>query len=176
MTTTTATNLVRQNQMNDPGLLASQQFAQMLHAYKECSDEIQAVILDMVEVYNSSDATEDEPQAALATIAEALFPFHHKGKLGMCLEECENSDLTVKAVLKGMDKEEATFAERVETLLEERNMTQSDLASAIGVKQPAISMMLSRECRPQRRTVDKIAAALKVSPEAIWPGIKDDGI
>lgn len=160
---------------NNPNLIASQMFAQMLNAFKECTTEIQEVILDMAGVYNSPEATEDERDAALVTIAEALYPHHHKGVLGVCLEECEkSSDLSVKSVLKEMDREEATFANRIEALLEERNMTQGDLAAAIGVKQPAISMMLSRDCRPQRRTVEKIAAALKVSPEDIWPGIKDE--
>ena len=43
-------------------------------------------------------------------------------------------------------------------------------AAAIGVGQPAISMVLTRNCRPQRRTVEKIAKALDVSAEEVWPG------
>ena len=45
---------------------------------------------------------------------------------------------------------------------------QIDLANASGVGQPAISMMLSRNCRPQKRTVIRIAAALGISPGELW--------
>ena len=73
-----------------------------------------------------------------------------------------------------MEREEATFAERLAALLEAKDMTQERLAEAIGVGQPAVSMMLNRNCRPQRRTVEKIAKALKVSPEDVWPGFKKE--
>ena len=160
---------------NDGNLVASKVFADVFQAYLECSDEIQAAIRDMVQVVNSPDAIQDEREAALVTIAEALFPSKHNGELGVCLEEYDHlENAEVKAILKQMDQEEATFADRVNALLEEKGMTQAELAEAIEVGQPAISMMLARDCRPQRRTVEKIAKALKVSTEEIWPGIKEE--
>ncbi len=54
-------------------------------------------------------------------------------------------------------------------------MSQVELAAAIGVGQPAISMMLSRNCRPQRRTVECIARALEVTPNDLWPGFRSAG-
>jgi len=45
-----------------------------------------------------------------------------------------------------------------------RGLTQAALAERIGVGQPAISMMLSRKCRPQRHTIEKLAAALQMAP------------
>lgn len=80
----------------------------------------------------------------------------------------------MKQVLQDMEKEGSTFGERVNMLLETKNMTQGDLASMVGLNQSAISMLISRSCRPQRRTVEKIANALKVSSEDLWPGFKDD--
>jgi len=47
------------------------------------------------------------------------------------------------------------------------------LAEKIGVGQPAISMMLQRQCRPQKRTVMRIAEALGVSAEELWPNTKE---
>jgi hypothetical protein len=55
-------------------------FAFMFQAYLECSDEIQAAIRDMVAIVNDPAATEDERDAAIATITEALFPNRHKSK------------------------------------------------------------------------------------------------
>jgi len=159
----------------DGNLIASQMFAQVYQAFLECSDDVQKAVQDMVQIVNAPDATVDEREAALETMAEALFPSKHNGTLGISLEDCDRfapkDDL---AILRQMDQEEATFADRLNALLEAKNMTQSELANAIGVGQPAISMMLSRNCRPQKRTVEKIAQVLKVTPEEIWPGIKGE--
>ena len=48
-------------------------------------------------------------------------------------------------------------------------MTQVELAEKVGIGQPAISMMLNRTCRPQKKTVQKLAAALGVAPVDLWP-------
>jgi transcriptional regulator with XRE-family HTH domain len=69
-----------------------------------------------------------------------------------------------------MAREESIFAQRVDSLMREKELTQELLAERIGVSQPAISNMLTRKCRPQRRTVARIATALNVRPEEIWPG------
>lgn len=53
-------------------------------------------------------------------------------------------------------------------------MTQDQLAEKIGVGQPAISMMLKRQCRPQKRTVQRLAEALGVAAEELWPGTGRD--
>ena len=159
----------------DIDLMTSQFFAQLFHAYLECSDEVQAVIREMVEVVNDPDSTKEESDAALLTIAEALFPSHHNGTLGIDLDECEaGASPRIKELLREMDQQEAVFAERVNAALDATNMTQSDLASAIGVGQPAISMLLSRRCRPQRRTVEKIARVLDIRPSDLWPDSKDE--
>ncbi len=106
----------------------------------------------------------------MGTISEALFPSPSHD-----LEELEKKAAPQdKTILDRMDHEEATFAERLAILMEKRNMTQEELGAAIDVGQSAISMMLARDCRPQRRTVEKLARALRVSPEELWPGVKGD--
>ena len=153
----------------DGNLMTSKMFAEVYQAFAECSGEIQAAIKDMVEIVNDSEATDDEQYSALATIAEALFPSHHNGSLGIDLRDAEDgAPENVLSVLENMDNEEESFAQRIEAILNDREMTQTDLAAASGVGQPAISMMLSRQCRPQRRTVEKIANALAIAPEELW--------
>jgi lambda repressor-like predicted transcriptional regulator len=156
----------------DGNLMVSQQFAQMLCAFRECSAEVQEVILDMARIVNDPDALEDEREAAVATIAEALFPCRVNGAPGLDLEDAErivSQNEAGNKLLKEMDQEEITFAERVTALLKSKGWTQGDLAAAIEVGQPAVSMMLARNCRPQRRTVEKIAKALGVQTTDIWP-------
>lgn len=159
----------------DGNLMTSQVFAQMFHAYLECNDEVQSAIRDMVEIVNAPDATEDEKEAATLTIAEALFPSHQNGAFGADLEDCDSTaPEDIKGLLHEMDDQEAAFSERVTAILADRSMTQSELASLSGVGQPAISMMLSRKCRPQRRTVERIAKALGVQPNDLWSEIESE--
>jgi hypothetical protein len=150
----------------------SQLFATCLCAFRECSDEIQAMILEMASIANDPEATPEEREAAVATIAEALFPAGDNEFLGVDLETSELLDAggPEKSILDALDAEEATFSDRLAALLRDKQVTQVQLAELIGVGQPAISMMLARRCRPQRRTIKKIAGALGVAPDELWPG------
>lgn len=154
-------------------LVASQQFAQVFQAYLECSDSVQAAVREMTEIVVDENASRDEVDAALSTIAEALFPSHSHDGLGVDLKHCDmKSSDTPKEYSDAIDEldiEEITFSEKVNAILAERAMTQSDLAAAVGIGQPAISMLLSRNSRPQRKTVEKIAKALGVTAKDIWP-------
>lgn len=142
-------------------------YAECLRAYLECSDQVREVINDMVGILNDPDADEDERQMAVATMIEALFD--HNSFFGIDLEREENRTKEAAAILREMRDEEAEFAERVSKLMAEKGIKQEELAQAIGVQQPAVSMLLSRNSRPQRRTVQRIAEALGVSTEELWP-------
>lgn len=147
-------------------------FADVMRAFMECSDDVQRAIIEMVEIVNDPESDLDDSEMALATIQEALFPTTHNGNLGADISELEDCgrDLgEIASVIAELDAEEAAFADRVQKLMDARSMTQTELAEASGVGQPAISMMLSRESRPQKRTVLRIAEALKVNPEELWP-------
>ena len=58
---------------------------------------------------------------------------------------------------------------RVRKLMKVKGITQEDLANAAEITQPAVSNLLTRGCRPQRRTVEKFAGALGVNPSELWP-------
>ena len=81
----------------DPELMTSRMFAQVFQAYVECTEEIQSLIRDMVEIVNDSSATEDEKLMACSTIAESLFPSRHGGQLGVDLEQSERLDAEARA-------------------------------------------------------------------------------
>jgi lambda repressor-like predicted transcriptional regulator len=160
----------------DPSIETSQMFAKVFQAYLECSTEVQEAIREMIDIFNSPESTEDERFMASVTIAEALFPSRHDGHLGVDLESVEQrAGGDAKEIQAKMDQEETYFADRITSLLRERGMSQSELAEKIGVGQPAVSMMLARQCRPQRRTVERIACALGVPPADLWPDMSDPG-
>lgn len=161
------------SQRVDPELMTSRMFAQILQSYMECSDEIQEVIRDMAAIVNDPEATETERSMACSTIAEALFPSRHAGYLGIDLEEAELLDAgdskEFKEACDSMNEEESCFADRVQAILKTRGMSQAALADACQIGQSAVSNLFSRRSRPQRRTIDKIAKVLDVSPDEIWP-------
>jgi lambda repressor-like predicted transcriptional regulator len=154
------------------------QAAKFLRAYLECSDEIQAGIRDLLEILSDPSTDEDDRDSILMTLADALFPDPHDGKLGMDLEESEDLGAgyseEMRANVKEMEQEEEAFASRLRSIMESRQVTQEQLAARIGVGQPAISNMLNRQCRPQRRTVFRLADALGVAPGDLWPGFSDE--
>ncbi len=181
----TATDAPRANNNNDneakfESLKVAAHVQDIFRAFMECSDELQEQACNMFAIINDKETPEDEVQLALMTLADILFPNpdEEDGLVGMDLKRMEALGTKhvpeTKAALEEMDREEATFAERLRDALEKRNITQAQLALMISVTQPAISMMLQRECRPQRRTIVRIAEALKLDPKELWPGFQGD--
>jgi transcriptional regulator with XRE-family HTH domain len=80
----------------------------------------------------------------------------------------------MRQAVEEMDREEETFAARLRARMDERGFTQESLALKLGIGQPAISNMLNRQCRPQRRTVLRLAEALGVPAAELWPGFESE--
>lgn len=156
----------------DADRLLAQAYAQVHRAYIEASDPVREVIDNMTRIASDETADPADRASAIDTLVEALFPTEHKGMLGVDIEDvkaipCDGSDC--QADQSAMAAQEASFAERLTSILERREITQAQLAEMIGVGQPAVSMMLQRSCRPQRRTIEKIAKALNVNASELWP-------
>jgi lambda repressor-like predicted transcriptional regulator len=166
----TMTTSTLQNDIQKLQLLQATKF---LRAYLECSDQIQAAIREMLDILNDPETDEDDRDMTLFTLADSLFPDPHESRLGMNLDESERVDASsseeMRQALDEMDKEEEMFAERLRAIMEEKGLTQTQLAESLKIGQSAISNMLHRQCRPQRRTVLRIAEALGVDPGDLWP-------
>ena len=110
-----------------------------------------------------------------AAVREEVFAVApgREGIPGLDLEEAEKIapavDPSAGPLLTEMDRQEATFAERLRAAMAEKGLTRAELAAKVGIGQPAISMMLKRACRPQRKTVEKIATVLDLKAEELWP-------
>lgn len=161
---------------NQPDLrvLASRMLAETLPAYLACGTEDQAVIRQLTKVINNPATTESRRRAALAAISLLLFPRHPAGLRAIDLDEYDAAlSATAPQVAERLDREEACFAERLMNLLKDKSVSQAELARRIGVSESAVSMMLARRCRPQRRTLTRIAKALKVPLSELWPCERD---
>ena len=140
----------------------------------ECDDELRAVAKDLLEQLASGELDKHEEQSTCALLAEILFPnADAAGRPGLDLLEAEaiatQDHPDAAPILSEMDRQESTFAERLRDRMAATGMTQVELAEKVGIGQPAISMMLNRTCRPQKKTVQKLAAALGVAPVDLWP-------
>jgi lambda repressor-like predicted transcriptional regulator len=142
-------------------------------ALMECDQELREEAIGLFK-----DIASGERFATAALLAEILFPnADHKSLPGLDLAEAEEIACEIspeaKDVLAEMDKEEAIFADRLRSLMTKKGFTQAQLAEKLGVGQPAISMMLQRDCRPQKRPIIRLAEVLGVQAEELWPKIKD---
>ena len=138
------------------------------------TDELRTVALELIEQLASGDLDKYEELSTCALLAEILFPnADASGRPGLDLVEAEAIAIEehpeAKPILADMDRQEASFAERLRSIMDGKGMTQTELAGKVGIGQPAISMMLNRACRPQKKTVEKLAAALGVAPADLWP-------
>jgi len=112
------------------------------------------------------------------TIADALFlnPCEEDGQYGQDLVASEpyaaaRSTPLAREVQK-MNAQEEAFALRLRELMDAKQISQRDLAERVGCSQPAISQMLRRMCRPQKRTILRLAEAFDVHPRDLWPDIE----
>jgi transcriptional regulator with XRE-family HTH domain len=141
------------------------------------SDQLQQDVLQMVEIVANEERPANERQRALMTIADALHLNPDKdGRYGMNLVESEADAAKeypqLARKVEAMNNQEAEFAERLRTIMKDKNISQSQLAERINCSQPAVSQMLNRKCRPQRKTLNKIAAALGVDARELWPDLE----
>jgi lambda repressor-like predicted transcriptional regulator len=153
---------------------ALQASAPIVLALAECDEELRAEAIELFKQLASGELDEGQRFATVALLTEILFPnADPKGAPGLDLVEAEavasSIDPEAKDVLARMDEEESFFADRLHVLMETKGLTQAELAAKVGIGQPAISMMLNRACRPQRKTVLRFAEALGVPPEELWP-------
>ncbi len=122
-----------------------------LGALVECSDEVQQIVVSSLQVVKDPRTTLAVRKRALTTIADALL-----------LNPMETDAPTAQ---------QETFARRLRELMDAKQVSQCELAERVSCSQPAISQMLRRMCRPQKKTILKLAEALGVQPCDLWPDI-----
>lgn len=147
--------------------LSLQAFIEVKNALDECDPDIQAVVSEMLEVYKAPETSPEEKQLAMHTIIDALFP--SLGVEALAAERYAASSKEASACNNAMDLQEEHFSDRVRQLMQDKGVSQEQLAVQMGVGQSAVSNMLSRRCRPQQRTIERAAEALGVKPDTLWP-------
>ena len=147
-----------------------------VQAIMECSDQLRADAEKLMAIVDDVNNAADERGRAWNTL---LDQFHllpdDEGRYGMDLVRSESAAAEEFPMLARevaiMDDQEAQFAERLRKLMKDKCITQKQLAKSVGCSQPAISQMLNRKCRPQRKTLEKMATALDVDIKELWPDL-----
>jgi DNA-binding XRE family transcriptional regulator len=148
-------------------VIKSGHFAELMEAYLSSGKRIQKVVVEMV--YDATDpaATVADRERATAAIAAALFGYLRTEKNFSKVAPSPRS--APPGTRSFVDDESSGFGYRLKELRMQKNVTQEALAKKIGVRQSAISMMESGQCRPRARTIQKLAQALKVTEDQLWP-------
>lgn len=168
-----ATTLIEQEVRTKSVIAQAQGAAELFHALMECGDDLQKHAFALIGILLDPETDDDDRFMAASTLADVLYPNTHEGDrmLGMDLKEAERiaqDNPEARAALADMDREEASFADALAAAMTARGVSQSELAKRVGIGQPAISMMLARECRPQKRTVRRLAEGLGMNPTELW--------
>jgi transcriptional regulator with XRE-family HTH domain len=165
-------------------LQVSPEQREILHRYMECSDEIQSVVRVMFAVLENPHVTDEDRHRATSTIADALYlnPLEGHGNYGFDLEKVEPETAAkhpdeqrrplIAQRLGQLDSQQLSFSQRLHSILQQKNVTQEELAERIECTQSAISKMISRNSRPQKKTILKMASALNVAPTDLWPDLE----
>lgn len=141
--------------------------ARFLRAFVECNREMQGIVAEMSAIVGDDAASEDDRIVAFDAMVEALFPGTTTDVLEKYHDKLKSPEAAQAAA--SLRAEERAFADAVRNLMLKKNITQEQLAKAAGIGQPAVSNILARRCRPQRRTVARFAEAFGVSPAELWP-------
>lgn len=146
-------------------------------ALAECGDDVQEVVVSLLAAIKDPRTTAAERKRALMTIADALYlnPCEVDGQYGQDLAASEPyaaaRSVPLAREVQVMNAQEETFARRLREVMAAKQISQQELAARVGCSQPAVSQMLNRACRPQKRTVVRLAEALQVHPRDLWPDI-----
>ncbi len=92
-----------------------------------------------------------------------------RAKAGKASFEIETNGKLGRPSLSGVDRGLTAFGERLVLTLQNKGMSDSELADALGIAQPNIHTLKYKTDRPRYRTVEKIAKVLGVEAEVLLP-------
>lgn len=148
----------------------------LLYALANCTEQLRQALIDLVAVADDPDSSDEDRASARATIYETLRVHAHRAPYGESLSSVEAAAVgrspDADRIARQMDSQEEQFARKLRELMKAKGLTQTELAKRSDCTQPAISQMLSRSCRPQKRTILKLADALGVTPSELWPDLE----
>ena len=148
-----------------------------LGALAECSDDVQNVVFQMVSVVENPHATPLERHRALATIADALFLNPDDG--GEYVQDFAASGATSAAEYASLARGPRHGLPRSGLCRSPAQVDDSQVRDATRICPTGLvahsrqfHRLLNRKSRPQKKTVVRLAEALQVQPQELWPDLE----
>ncbi len=137
--------------------------------------QVRQTTLEMLRIIEDQNSSAEDRNRACRTIRESLSRAESSENCGTPLTS-RPLPVSVRHGLPDLDSrlnsQETAFWQKVQQFLKLKAITQLQLADRLGITQPAVSQMLTRQCRPQRSTIMNLAAALGVESLDLWPDIE----
>lgn len=114
-----------------------------------------------------TDTPESVADSSISSAASELPPRERHA----IMLDTDAERLPTNRVAEAMTQQTA-FVRRVRELMAAKHLSQQELAGRVGCSQAAVSLMLNRNSRPQKKTILKFAEALGVSPRDLWPDME----
>lgn len=135
---------------------------------------VRQTTLEMLRIIEDRDSSPEDRDRACRTIRESLSQAESSEIAGTSLTRPAQASLreTLPGLESKLDSQESSFWRKVLETLKAKSITQLQLADRLGITQPAVSQMLHRRCRPQRKTIMSLADALGVEPRELWPDLE----
>lgn len=149
---------------------------QIMIAMTSFSESVDEQLRGLTQILDDPNAAVEDKASAAETIRETFLVHCGSEEWGATLSEIGSRTVgrnpEADHIEDHLDSQEDYFCKKIRELMKEKGLTQVDLANRLGKQQAAISQLLSRGCRPQKRTILKFAEVLDVAPTELWPNIE----
>ncbi|MCH7689081.1 MAG: helix-turn-helix transcriptional regulator [Planctomycetes bacterium] len=132
------------------------------------ADDRESLKRMLCEFLDSRDA--EVRREVFVSIIEFLSPERYFNVAeSLTVDEWITSDRDTTEAIARLTERKKQFGDTLSRLMAEKGLKQRDLAVRLGVKQPAVSALVKGQHKPQPRTLNKLAKALRVKPTDLWP-------
>lgn len=147
------------------------EMARVIQAFHSCSADLREIALKMSAIVANLGATDDERVLAADAMILALFPGTAEDVLNSLHSMLR---APVAPLVAAAPRKELTFGDRLRMEMEKKGVTLEQLALAAGIGPPAVANILIGRYRPQKTTVVRFAALLKMEPKELLPSFDED--
>ncbi len=145
-----------------------------LRAYLACNSVMKQAVESMIAVIDSPESDEQDKMLAYHTIEGILKMEEHVTKDTFLLTDDDPGfgDQDSAPSEASPAPTPLTFGDRIRKLMEEKGITQMELAERMGISQPAVNKLISKTVKPKPETLERVAQALGVLADVLSPDIE----
>ena len=140
-----------------------------LRAYLACNFVMKQAVESMIAVIDSPESDEQDKMLAYHTIDGILKMEEHAARDTFLLTDDDPGfgDRETDSQEESAAPTATTFGDRIRKLMEEKGITQAQLAERMGVSQPAVNKLITKTMKPKEETAKRMLDAMKITPEEV---------